>query len=187
MGNLKISKTSLKILLIGIFVVAIAGLGLTRSQQIRAQNQVGDDLTVAQTRLDKLQVKDLNQQVEDLQARLDQSKAQLGIAKDKLRQTVESTDVTDKFFQMAKSGNVAVMSISSAGKKSEKQEGINTMDITLDAVVTGAVPDLINFVIKLNTDFTTGIVEQARISIPEGDAEIPTLKILMVIYSYKGD
>ena len=37
--------------------------------------------------------------------------------------------------------------------------------------VSGEVADLINFVIKLNHDFTTGVVKSAQMSIPETDSE----------------
>ena len=56
MKKLKLSKTSWLILAAGVFIVVLVGLGLTRSQQIREQSGLDDELSVTQKRLDNLQV-----------------------------------------------------------------------------------------------------------------------------------
>ena len=164
---LKLSRTSWLILLAGIFIVIVGGLGLTRSQQLQEQARLDDELAKAEMRLDKLQVKDLRQQQEELQGRLDESTVQLVATKNRLRQTIESIDVTDEFFAIAKSCSVIIESMSSSSIRSEKLEGIDCSAITLDAMVAGETSNLINFVIKLNNDFTTGIVKSVQITIPE--------------------
>ncbi len=175
-------------LLAGIFIVLVAGLGFTRSQQLRERVSLGEELSIAEKRLDKLQVKDLRQQQEELQKRLDESTTQLAAAKDSLRQTIESIDVTDEFFAIAQSCDVEVMGISSSSIKSEKLGNVACSAITLNAVVAGEVPNLISFIIKLNNDFTTGIVKSAQISISEAAGENePSANIQMVAYSYMGD
>ena len=168
MKKLKISKTSWLILSVGVFVVIVVGLVLTRSQQLQEQSQLDEDMSIAEMRLDKLQVKQLGHREEELQAQLDESKLQLAAAKDSLRQTVESIDVTDKFFAIAQSCGVEIMSISSSSIKSEKLGGINCFKITLSVVAEGEVDNLISYVIKLNNDFITGIVESAQITVPPG-------------------
>jgi hypothetical protein len=184
---LKLSKTSWLILSVGLFVVIMAGLGLTRSQQLQAQSQLSQELSVAETRLDKLQVEDLRQKQEELQRQLDESTIRLTEAKDKLRQTIESINVTDEFFEIAQFCGVEVESISSSNIRDDKLEDINCSVITLNAVVEGEVPNIINLVIKLNTDFTTGIVKAVQISIPEtSDEDEPAINIQMVVYTYEG-
>jgi len=72
--------------------------------------------------------------------------------------------------------DVTVMNISSSGVESGKLEGIACSVITLNAVVEGELSNLINFVIRLNTDFTTGVVKSAQITIPpscSGDESHP--------------
>jgi hypothetical protein len=188
MQKMKISKTSWLILVVGVFGVAIAALGLLRTQQIRAESELKDNLSVAETRLEKMQVKDLSQQVSDLQAKLEESKTLLAAAQDKMTQPVESIEVTDRFFAMAKSCNVEVQTIGSSTKKSKSLEGVGCSTITLNASVQGSVANLINFVIKLNTDYATGIVETAQITIPAstetGSGGMPSIDIMMTIYSY---
>ncbi len=184
---MKLSKTSWLILSIGIFVVVLAGLGLTRSQQLQAQGQLGEELGVAEMRLNKLGVEELHLKQEDLQRQLDERIAELAGAKDKMRQTVESINVTDEFFEIAQSCYVEIDSISSSNIKSDKLGNINCSVITLDALVEGEVSNIIDFAIKLNNDFTTGIVESARISIPEiTDEEEPKISVDMVVYTYEG-
>ena len=184
---MKLSKTSWLILSIGIFIVIIAGLGLTRSQQLQAQSQLDEELGVAEMRLNKLGVEELRLQQEDLQRQLDERIAELAEAKDKMRQTVESIDVTDEFFEIAQSCYVKIDSISSSNIKSDKFGNINCSVITINALVEGETSNIINFVIKLNSDFTTGIVKSAQISIPDiADEEDPKISIDMVVYTYEG-
>ena len=47
------------ILLAGLFVVVIASLGMARSQQISAQSQLNDELEIANTRVQNLQMSHL--------------------------------------------------------------------------------------------------------------------------------
>lgn len=185
---MKLTKTSWLILSIGIFVVVVASLGITRSQQLQEKDQLNEKLSVAELRLSRLQVKELRQQQEELQGRLDEREMQLMAAKDSLRQPIESIDVTDEFFAIAQYCGVKVMSISSSGIKSEKLGSVGCSVISLNAVVDGEVSNLISFVIKLNNDFTTGVVKSAQISIPETDCEDePAASIQMVVYAYEGD
>jgi hypothetical protein len=186
--KLKLSKTSWLILSVGIFIVILVALGLTRSQQLREQSRLNEELNIAEMRLNNLQVKYLSEQQDELQKKLDESTVKLASAKDKLRQTIESIDVTDKFFAIAKSCSANVTSISSSGIKGEKLGGISCSEISVNAVVTGEVSNLINFIIKLNTDFASGVVKSAQLSIPKAaDEDKPTANIMMVVYTYEGD
>ncbi len=184
---MKLSKTSWLILSAGILVVLIAGLVLTRSKQLQEQSQLSDELSIAEMRLSKLQVEQLQQQEEELQGRLDESVVRLKAAKDNLRQTVESIDVTDKFFAIAQSCDVEVTNISSSGIEDDELAGIACSMITLSATAKGEVPNLISFVIKLNNDFITGIVNTARINIPPGCSDdAPSVNVAMAVYAYEG-
>lgn len=185
---LKLSKTSWICLSAGIFVVVVGSLGLTRSQQLREQVQIEEELSIAEKRISNLQVKQLRQKQEELQEKLDESLIQLKAAEDSIRQPVESIDVIDEFFTVAYSSGVKVMNISSSGVKSEKFEGITCSMITINAVVTGKVSDLIGFVISLNSDFTSGVVRSAQMSIKETSAEdgVSSANLAMVVYAYEG-
>ena len=184
---MKLSKTSWLILAAGIFIVVFASLGITRSQQLQEQEQLDDELTIAEMRLNKFQVKQLRQQQGELQKQLDESTMQLTAGKDKLRQTIDSISVTDEFFEIARSCSIEVVGISSSNIGSEELGNIVYSMITLNATVAGDTSNLISFVIRLNKDFTTGIVKSAQISIPEMADDRPSANILMVVYAYGGD
>jgi hypothetical protein len=185
---LKLSKTSWIFLSIGIFVVVIGSLGLARSKQLRDQAEMGDELNIAEMRVSNLQVKELNQRQEELQEKLDESIVQLEAAEESLRQPIASIDVTDEFFAIAYSCGVEVTNISSSSISSEDLEGIPCSKITINAMVTGKVSNLINFIIRLNNDFTTGIVNSAYMNImSEESNKEPSMTVMMVIYTYKGD
>ena len=184
---MKLSKTSWLILAAGIFIVVFASLGITRSQQLQEQEQLDDELTIAEMRLNKFQVKQLRQQQGELQKQLDESTMQLTAGKDKLRQTIDSISVTDEFFEIARSCSIEVVGISSSNIGSEELGNIVYSMITLNATVAGDTSNLISFVIRLNNDFTTGIVKSAQISIPEMADDRPSANILMVVYAYGGD
>ncbi|OGO19138.1 MAG: hypothetical protein A2144_06005 [Chloroflexi bacterium RBG_16_50_9] len=184
----KLSKASWFILAAGIFMVILIGLGLTRSQQIQSKSRLDEELSKAEMRLNTLQVKQLSEQQSELQKKLNESIKNLNEAKDNLRQTIESIDVSDEFFFVAQDSNVVINSLTSSSIRKEKLDGINLAEITVNAMAKGAVDDLINFVIQLNSNFPTGIVRSAQLSIPEGDDEDePSANIMMVVYSYEGD
>ena len=111
---MKLSRTSWLILSAGIFLVVVAGLCLTRSQQVQKESQLGEELSIAEKRLSNFQVSELHQQQEELQSQLDERTVQLTAAKDILSQTVESISVTDEFFQNT-GGGVATITRSIAG------------------------------------------------------------------------
>ncbi len=184
---MKLSKTSWLILAAGIFIIVFASLGIARSQQLQEQEQLDDELAVAEMRLNKFQVKQLRQQQEEIQKQLDESTMQLTAAKDGLRQPIDSISVTDEFFEIARSCSIEVVSISSSNIGSEELGNIVYSMITLNATVAGDTSNLISFVIRLNNDFTTGIVESAQISILEMADGRPSANILMVVYAYGGD
>ncbi len=184
---MKLSKISWLILSAGVFIVVLAGLGLTRSQQLQEQTRLDEELVITETRLNNLQVTQLRQQQEELQEQLDENIIELAEAKDKLRWPIASVDVTDEFFSIAHYHGLEVMRLSTSTIKPEMLTVIGCSTISLTASVTGDLSDVINFIISLNNDFTTGIVESINISIPETSSENqPSANIQMIIYSYEG-
>ena len=188
MKSLKLSKTSWLILSAGVFVVILAGLGLTRSQQLQEQSTLDEEISLTETRLSKIQVNQLNQQLEEFKQRADESETQLTEAKDRLRQNIESDDTVEEFFVIANYCGVEVMKITTSVIATDSLEGVECSHISLNASVDGELLDLVNFIISLNDGYTTGIVNSAGISIPESSEEgMATADIKMTIYSYDGD
>jgi hypothetical protein len=198
MKGIKLSKTSWLILSAGVFVVILAGLGVTRSQQLREQSQMHDELSVNQARLDNIDLTSLQQQLQDLKDQVDTGQTQLDNAKERLRQTVVSVDVTDEFFKIADYSGVKVINMNTSTIGSEKLDGISMNTISLSGQVTGDLDKIIDFVINLNNGYATGHVRSAQITVPsaqpaEGDEGTTpavsgtTLSVQMIIYSYEGN
>ncbi len=187
MKFIKFSKTGWLILATGIFIVVLAGLGIARSQQLQEQGKIKDELDISQKTLSNLQITDLTKQLAELKQKADEGQVQLNDAKQKLDQTVVSVEVTDEFFSIAKYCSVRVMSISTTPIIPNAYEGIGLSTTSVTAVAEGTLPDLINFVISINNDFTTGLVQSTQINIPLPDSgDTPSASVQVIVYSYEG-
>ncbi|MFC2002178.1 hypothetical protein ACFLUZ_06760 [Chloroflexota bacterium] len=206
---MKLGKISWIILSVGIVMVAFASLGIARAQQVREHEQLQEEISITETRLAKYQLKELHVRQSDLEEQLNQATSNLKAAKDNLRQPIESIGVTGSLFQIAESCGVEITGISSSGIASDKLTGITCATIRLAIDVEGDVPNLISYVIKLNNDFTTGVVmsvqsnpqemteeetegEQTGEEVEgepgeEEEAEKPSAHIQLAIYTYQGD
>ena len=138
-------------------------------------------------RLDKLQVKQLNDQEAELQAQLDESILQLEAASAELDQSIVSADVTEKFFDIAQSCGVEVTTVNSSKIREDKLGEVNCLTVTLNAVAKGSLSNLVNFVIKLNNDFSNGQVNSARMSIADDSTdETSSVSVSVAVYTYMG-
>lgn len=189
---MKLTKISWLVLTIGILVITFASLGAARSKQINERTQVSDELAVAELRLNQFQLQQLYSQQASLETHLNQTIAQLKTAKTMLSQPNESIIVSDAVFRIAEASGVEVIDISSSTLTDGKLEGVTCSVLPLSTTVSGDVPNLISFIIKLNNDFTTGTVKSAQITISvptdnaTADARV-SANIQMIIYSYLGD
>ena len=210
MKGLKLSKASWLILSAGIFIVILAGLGLTRSQQIKEKNSLDDELSLSEKRLATVQTTQLSQQLENLRGQVEESQSQLKEAQARLHQTVISVDVTDAFFKTAEYCSVNVTNLSTATIARSKYEGIAISTISLNAKVTGEKKNIINFIFSLNNSYITGKVQTAQITFASDTAQgdtpvsgeesgvtssenatlVPGMAdatVTMLIYSYEGN
>jgi hypothetical protein len=188
MKGLKLSKTSWLILSAGIFLVVLAGLGVTRSGQVKEQTRLEEELGISESRLEKMQLTSLQTQMGELQGQLDESESQLVEAKDRLRQTVLSVDVTEKFFEIAKYSEVVVMNLGTSTIAKNTIAGVDCFTISLGATVTGDLNNMVDFIINLNQGYTTGYVKSVQISLNSISSEVSSgnANIQMIVYSYKG-
>jgi hypothetical protein len=186
MKGIKLSKTSWLILAAGVFIVILAGLGLTRSQQLSEQTLLDEALAATTSRLSMLEVSQLQLEEAELQQRLDETMVEFEDVKDRLRQTVVSVDVTDELFRIAEYSDVEIMSMMSSAQADGKLGPISCLTTSISANIRGNTSDLIDFVLNLNSGYTTGIVRSVNISIPEETSDNSTAAITLSIYSYEG-
>jgi hypothetical protein len=184
--KMKLGKTSIILIAVGITVIVFSSLGVARAQQVREQERVSDELTLVNRRLNTLQLKQLQVQRGELEAQLSEATSQLEAVEEIVSQPINSIDTNDEVFQIANGCDVTIVSITSSGLTTGKWEGIPCSVITLNLNVGGDILSLINFVNRLNGDFTTGAVNSASLSFSGNTTErSSTAQINMTIYSYQ--
>jgi peroxiredoxin family protein len=187
MKGLKFSKTGWLILAAGVFIVVLAGLVITRSGQAKEQHKITADLATSQMRLDKMDTKQLQVQDDELQQQLVASQQQLVGVKDKLRQKITSVDVTDKLFQIASDYSVNVTIMGTTSIAQDNYGGIEFSVISVSASADGAFSNIVDFVVGLNNNFSTGFVQSAQLKVAEELVnDISNASITLIVYSYEG-
>ena len=184
---MKISKKTLLVIVIGIFVVVGIGLNMVRSQQDSEQSQLNEELALAQSRLAGIQLEKLSSQQAELEEQLSQATSQFEEVRAMFSQPIGSVAVTSSLFDIAKEHDVEVTEMTSSGLASDSLQGVTCSVISLTAKVEGDILNLVNFVTKLNNHFTTGVVKSIEITIPETTSgEKASADIQLVVYTHQG-
>ncbi len=181
---MKISKASWMILGAGVFIIVLAGLGLTRSGQIKAFDDLSANLSVSGARLNNLQTGQLQTEIDEYEEQLKDTLEQVNEVKEKLKQTVISFDVADKYYEIAAFCDVIVTNLSTTTISEQPYAGINCETVSLSSQVTGTPEDIIKFIIALNDTFVTGFIRAAQLTFNGDDGCTVTLQ--MSIYTTKG-
>lgn len=191
---MKLGKKAWIILAGGIFVVLMASLFMVYSQQGQEQSRLSQELSLVRLTLARFSPEELSAQQRVLESRLAGAESVLDTAKNKLRQSIESIEVTDTLFEVADTHNVEIIGIDSPGVTGEELEGVSLSILSLTAVVEGDVSNLIDFIIELSQQFPTSVDGSVEILFPtsadgtvETGVETPTASIELRIHTYEGD
>ena len=190
---MKLSKTTWIFLVIGIFIILAAGLGMAYSQQHQEQSRLNEELALAQLRLNKYPPQQVSSQKEELESQLAKAESQLKAARASLYQSPESIEASDALFDLAQLCNVEVTEISSPGLTTEALDGVTLSVLPLTVTVEGDVLNLIDFIYRWTEEYSTGMVKSAEIGVPRTTEEEetvgckPSAIINLLIYSYEGD
>ncbi|MBA7704032.1 hypothetical protein ES703_112830 [subsurface metagenome] len=178
----------------GIFVVLMASLFLVYAQHNQERNRLSDELSLVQLALTRFSPEKLSAQQRVLESRLTRTELELATAKNRLRQSIESIEVTDTLFEVADTHNVEIIGIDSPGVTGEELEGVNLSILSLTAMVEGDVSNLVDFIIELSEEFPTSVDSSVEILFPtsvdeseETDVEKPIASIELRIHTYEGD
>jgi hypothetical protein len=182
---MKISKASWMILGAGVFIIALAGLGVARYGQVQEQNKADGELAVTNARLSNLRIAPVQAQIEELQQEVNDAQSLTEEIKAKLIQSIISVDVADKFYEVAGFYSVNVTSISTSTNSEQPFANIPCDVISLSASASGTVENIIDFVKGLNDNFTTGFIRSAQVDIH--DPLDSVVSIQMIVYSYQGE
>jgi hypothetical protein len=185
---LKLSKTSWILLAVGVFIIMFVGLGAVGFKQANQQDQLNEELTLAQLELQRIQLEQLAGQQEVLGNQLSQTLSQLETAKVKLSPPAVGITSGDILFDVAAAHGVTITEIKSSILASDELEGITCSVLSLMARAEGDVPDLIDFIIELNGDLPIGVIKSVAIGIPEATSEDKSsADIQLIIYTYQGE
>ncbi len=176
-----ISKTSWIILAIGVFIITSTSLGAVYIQQVNKKNQLNEELTVAEVRLNGFQQEVLETQLGKILSQLETDRATLS-------QPVGSIAITDTLFDVAQDYTVEIIWISSTGLISTQLEGIPCSGQPITMEVEGSVHALVGFITNLGNYLGTAAVQSIAISVPEmTSGQEPSANIQLVVYTYQGE
>ena len=182
--QINLSKTSWIILSVGVFIVVLAGLGVTYSQQVKEKNELQDELAVTNLRLEKYNIEELQQEENQLLQAIEAEAAKLESAVLKINQSIESIDTTDNCYLLASQNGVEVVDIATTETDDTEIGELVLSKIAVNVGVVGPLPNIVDYITVLNDYFTTGYVETVDMSFDEVP---PYAKIQLIIYSYEGD
>ena len=191
---MRISKTTWLVLVVGIFIIAAASLSVAYFQRDNEQAQLSEELDIAQARLDKIQIEPLISQKGELQEQLIYTVSKLEDARDTLSQYMPSIIAGGNLFDIADECGVKIMEMRSSGMSTGSLADINCAMLPFMLYIEAEeVDQVIDFVVRLNTDFATGVVKSVELTYPDindedatGEEPI-TARIEMQIYTYEGD
>ena len=184
---MKLSKTSWLIIIIGFFVIILVGLGVVRSQQVHQQNELNEQLALAQSKIQVIQLEQLSHRQGELERHLSETDSQSESAKKILSQPIRSITISDLLFNVAEANSVNVTEITSSGLASEELAGVTCSVLPFTARVEGELTNLVSYITMLNSDLTTGFVKSVEINVPEtSSTKKPSANIQLVIYTYQG-
>lgn len=182
---MKLSKTSWLAIIIGVFIISLAGLGVVRSNQVREHNNLKETLALTQLKLQTIQLEQFPQRQEELEQQLSQTIAKSESARAVLSQPIGGIIISDLLFDLAEANSVNITEVASSGMADSNLEGVPCSELAIRAAVTGEVGDLVNFITALNNELRTGFVSAMDMNIPES-GETPSARIHLVVYTHKG-
>ena len=183
-------KTRWPIVITGVVLAAILGsLSVVQARQSTEKNRLDSEMALMEQNLGDTQLEQAGSQRGETQSRLSGTSADLHAARELLSQSTDSIEAHDTLFNIAGTCSVQVNNIIIAPLSSEDLVDIPCTILSFTVIVEGELPQLLNFVMTLNTDVTNGVVSSARISVPleTEEQELPKADVRMVIYYYEDE
>ncbi|MBA7630834.1 hypothetical protein ES703_38359 [subsurface metagenome] len=178
---MKLSRTTLLVAIIGIFVIAAAGLFMVHSGQLDEQTQLNKQLAVKQTELRGVQLEQLSAKQTELEKQLSQATSQFEAVKAPFSELAGSTTAISTFLKVAKANGLEVTEITSPDPAEDKLGELTCWVVPLSAEVKGDMPNLVSFLLELNSSLVNGVIT----SVTTGEND--SAKIELVVYTYRGD
>ena len=188
---MRIKKTRWPIVITGVVLVAIlSGLGVVQARQMTEKNRLDNEITSAEESLDEFRPSQGVYPLDEMEELLGETSAALDEIKTQLSRSTDSIEADDALFNIAMLSGVQINQIDIAPVSTENSlVDVPCTTLSVTTIVEGGMPQLLDFIMMLNTDLTNGVVESARISVPldTEEQEQPKADVKMVIYYYEGE
>jgi len=189
---MKLSKTALWILGIGVFIIASAVLIMLYAGRSGDAERLEDNLLVTQALLTKFTADraELNSQLTQLYNQLDEADSAYRQSKANFPKSVMSIEYDEELFFIANDYNLEVMSLTASEPSENKVEEVPFDNTVFEVEVRGAVSNILSFINNVATGgyFNSATVELMNIEVPEPDqGEQPLAVIQIIVYSFEGE
>ena len=166
-----------------LLVVIIIALGIVQTRQMGQRSSLSEDLERAELVLSALETA----QSSSGQSETGTQPGNINTAEAELSQTADSILANEDLFNIASISSVTLTTITVSPLSDDTLAELSCFSLPLNVVAQGNVPDLLDFITRLNTDLTNGLVRSAKLSVPGSSAEgKPSVNIELVIYTYWG-
>jgi cell division protein FtsB len=212
---MKLSRTALLVLLVGVFVIVFGTLVVVHSRQSGEREQLNESLVAANARLPKVVSERgaLEDQLAQRQNELNDAQSALSRAQSRLSMPVESIEYDEVLFSIAHDCDLEVKDLSVDKPSKEKVEDITYMVTTFEVEVRAARPcpataagfeayiddtvdNILAFVdsVAKSEDFTNAtvaVVDMKNLEPPAEEklegAKKPSAIIKITVYKYEGE
>jgi hypothetical protein len=155
----KISKSTLIFLIIGIFLIAAISLGMVISQQDSQRTSLGKNLQSAKVRLAQIKLDDLVDQKDQLSTQISQYQSQTAEVKTRLAESRNSIDITGTILLDARNCAILIKELNSSGLDNDNLEKVRCQTSGMNIKAVGSVENLAGFVIVLSRRFPTSVIK----------------------------
>jgi hypothetical protein len=183
--TLRLNKKWLVYSVIAGLVAAFVSLGIVHAQQLSEKSSLNDELDTAEENLSMLEA---GQSTSWQDTQTNNSQTDYDTARTTLSQTIDSIIASEALFEIAEASSVTLTSITVSPMLDNELAELPCSFLPLNVGAEGNENALLDFISRLNTDLTNGIVRLAILHIPESPAEgEASADIELIIYTYQGE
>ncbi len=187
-------KASMMTLGIGGAVILGASLSILYIREGQDQHLLRQELSSVSIRLEKLPktvtTDDLVAQQRDLETGMTRAKSDIEAAKSRLMISTDSIETTNLIVDLGNKTGVSKVSFESPGWSEEQLKGYPFSSLLLTVTAEGDIPNLVNFISAVTSQFPTGRVQSSQITVPKPNSresvKPPRVIMVLSLYNYEG-
>jgi hypothetical protein len=169
-------------------VATLASLGIVQAQQMGEKSKLSEELDTAEHNLSMLEAGQSSSWQDETDTQTNGTQPDFANARSVLSRPVDSIIANEYLFDIAAASSVTLTSITVSPLFDDVLTQLPCSYLPLNISAEGNVTALLDFISRLNTDLTNGLVKSAILSIPETPAEGEALvDIELIVYTYQGE